>query len=102
MAITRNEADIMTRRKFTYMSIMATAVALGCPVAVSAENILRQEAVSFENCLKIIETTSESTGLTPKLTADTDEARVAEFIAPDGTVVIKCDREAKQVTVLMK
>ena len=90
------------RRKFTYMSIMATAVALVCPLVVSAENILRQEAVSFENCLKIIETTSESTGLTPKLTADTDEARVAEFIAPDGTVVIKCDREAKQVTVLMK
>ena len=92
----------MVRRKFTYLGSVATALALGCPSVASAENILRQEAVSFENCLKIIETTTESTGLTPKLTTDTDEARVAEFIAPDGTVVIKCDREAKQVTVLMK
>ena len=92
----------MMRRKFTYINTAATALALGFPLVASAENILKQEAVSFENCLKIIEKTAESTGLTPKLTADTYEARVAEFNAPDGTVVIKCDREANQVTVLIK
>ena len=67
-----------------------------------AETIVKQETVSFEGCLKVIQVTADQIGLAPKLAVDTDALRVAEFSAPDGMVVIKCDRAAKQVTVSIK
>ena len=72
------------------------------PQLILAETIVKQETVSFEGCLKVIQVTADQIGLAPKLAVDTDALRVAEFGAPDGTVVIKCDRDAKQVTVSIK
>jgi len=88
------------------MSIVKKIFAISCLAAVPqfslAETIVKQETVSFEGCLKVIQVTADQIGLAPKLTVDTDALRVAEFGAPDGTVVIKCDRAAKQVTVSIK
>ena len=88
------------------MSIVKKIFAIFCFAAAPhlslAETIVKQETVSFEGCLKVIQVTADQIGLAPKLAVDTDALRVAEFSAPDGTVVIKCDRAAKQVTVSIK
>ena len=72
------------------------------PQLLSAETVIKRETVSFEGCLKVIEMTSEQSGLSPKLTIDTDDRRVAEFKAPDGVLLITCDRDAKTVTISTK
>ena len=82
--------------------IFAIACLAAIPKLTIAETIVKQETVSFEGCLKVIQVTADQIGLAPKLAVDTDALRVAEFSAPDGTVVIKCDRAAKQVTVSIK
>lgn len=82
--------------------IFAIACFTTVPQLSLAETIVKQETVSFEGCLKVIQVTADQIGLAPKLAVDTDALRVAEFSAPDGTVVIKCDRAAKQVTVSIK
>ena len=69
------------------------------PQVLSAETVIKRETVSFEGCLKVIEMTSEQSGLSPKLTIDTNDRRVAEFKAPDGVLLITCDRSAKTVTI---
>ena len=88
------------------MPSMKKAIVIACLTVVPqfglAETIVKQETVSFEGCLKVIQVTADQIGLAPKLAVDTDALRVAEFSAPDGTVVIKCDRDAKQVTVSIK
>ena len=88
------------------MPSMKKAIVIACLAVVPhfslAETIVKQETVSFEGCLKVIQVTADQIGLTPKLAVDTDALRVAEFSAPDGTVVITCDRDAKQVTVSIK
>ena len=88
------------------MPSMKKAIVIACLTAVPqfcvAETIVKQETVSFEGCLKVIQVTADQIGLAPKLAVDTDALRVAEFSAPDGTVVITCDRDAKQVTVSIK
>ena len=82
--------------------VFAIACFTTVPQLSLAETIVKQETVSFEGCLKVIQVTADQIGLAPKLAVDTDALRVAEFSAPDGTVVIKCDRAAKQVTVSIK
>ena len=72
------------------------------PQLLAAETVIKRETVSFEGCLKVIEMTSEQSGLSPKLTIDTSDRRVAEFKAPDGVLLITCDRDAKTVTISTK
>ena len=72
------------------------------PQLLAAETVIKQETVSFEGCLKVIEMTSEQSGLSPQLTIDTSDRRVAEFKAPDGVLLITCDRSAKTVTISSK
>jgi len=72
------------------------------PSFVMAETVVKEETVSFEACLKIISVTSDQIGLEPLLTVDEEQSQVAEFRAPDGTVVITCDGQAKKVTVSIK
>lgn len=72
------------------------------PSFVMAETVVKEETVSFDACLKIISVTSDQIGLEPLLTVDEEQSQVAEFRAPDGTVVITCDGQAKKVTVSIK
>ena len=72
------------------------------PQLLAAETVIKRETVSFEGCLKVIEMTSEQSGLSPTLTIDNSDRRVAEFKAPDGALLITCDREAKTVTISTK
>ena len=72
------------------------------PQLLAAETVIKRETVSFEGCLKVIKMTSQQSGLSPKLTIDTSDMRVAEFKAPDGVLLITCDRDAKTVTISTK
>ena len=72
------------------------------PSFAIAETVVKEETVSFDACLKIISVTSDQIGLEPLLTVDEEQSQTAEFRAPDGTVVIACDGQAKKVTVSIK
>ena len=92
----------MKFRREAFAALAALQCALTLPHAALAETILKRETVSLKGCLKVIEMTVNQTGLTPQMTLDTETQKVAEFVAPDGTVVIKCDGDAKEVVVSLK
>ena len=85
-----------------FAALAALQFALILPQVAIAETILKRETVSLKGCLKVIEMTANQTGLVPQMTLDTETQKVAEFVAPDGTVVIKCDGDAKEVVVSLK
>lgn len=85
-----------------YKRLCAAAIIAGFPWVVAAQTVIKQNALSFEGCLKVIDISTEQIGAPPKLTTDTEKRRVAEFSAPDGTVVIECDRETERVTISIK
>ena len=92
----------MKFRRKACAALAALQFALILPQVAFAETILKRETVSLKGCLKVIEMTSNQTGLTPQMILDTESQKVAEFVAPDGTVVIKCDGDAKEVVVSLK
>ena len=92
----------MKFRREAFAALAALQCALILPQGALAETILKRETVSLKGCLKVIEMTANQTGLTPQMTLDTETQKVAEFVAPDGTVVIKCDGDAKEVVVSLK
>jgi hypothetical protein len=92
----------MFYQKSFFAPLIATQLLFFAACGANAETVLKQETVSFKECLKVIEVTKTQTGLTPRMEVDEEALKVAEFIAPDGTVVIACDKEARQVTVSMK
>ena len=69
------------------------------PQLLVAKNVIKQETMSFDACLKVIDMISEQSGFSPKLSVDTDDRRVAEFKTLDGAVFITCDRSANMVTI---
>lgn len=87
-------------KNLKYLSLLLALVLN--PQLPAAETVIKRETVSFEGCLKVIEMTSEQSGLSPKLTIDTSDRRVAEFKAPDGVLLITCERNAKTVTISTK
>ena len=89
------------RREF-FVGLAAAQFTLLMPQAALAETILKRETVSLKGCLKVIEMTANQTGLTPQMTLDTETQKIAEFVAPDGTVVIKCDGDANEVVVSLR
>ena len=82
--------------------ILTLTVISTLPSFAVAETVVKEETVSFEACLKIISVTSDQIGLEPVLTVDEEKSQTAEFRAPDGTVVIACDGQAKKVVVSIK
>ena len=85
-----------------YKSLFTAALISSLAWSATAQTVIKQDTLSFEGCLKVIEITAEQIGAPPKVKVDDDDRRVAEFMAPDGTVVIECDGETEQVTVSIK
>lgn len=69
---------------------------------VVAEEIISTQTAAFEDCIKVIDVTTDRVGIKPTIISDTSNSRVAEFATNDGTVIIKCDAEAKEITVSVK
>ena len=82
--------------------VLTLAVLSVMPSFLAAGTVVKEETVSFDDCLKIIAMTADQTGLAPALIVDEEKSQTAEFRAPDGTVVIACDGKAKKVTVSIK
>ena len=82
--------------------VLTLTVLSAMPSFPMADTVVKEETVSFNDCLKIITMTADQTGLLPSLTVDEAQSQTAEFKAPDGTVVIECDGQAKKVTVSIK
>ena len=85
-----------------YKSLCTAALISSLAWSATAQTVIKQDTLSFEGCLKVIEITAEQIGAPPKVKVDFDNRRVAEFMAPDGTVVIECDGDTKQVIVYIK
>lgn len=92
----------MIYHKKFFVPLVAIKILFFGSHGANAETVLKQEMVSFRECLKVIEVTKNQTGLTPRMSVDEEALKVAEFVAPDGIVVITCDKEARQVTVSVK
>ena len=78
-----------------YTSVISTDL-------VVAEEIISTQTNAFEDCIKVIDVTTDRVGIKPTITSDTSNSRVAEFATNDGTVIIKCNAEAKEITVSVK
>ena len=87
---------------YIFQKVLTLTVLSILPSFAVAESVVKEETVSFDACLKIISVTSDQIGLEPLLTVDEEQSQTAEFSAPDGTVVIACDGQAKKVTVSIK
>jgi len=87
---------------YIFQKVLTLTVLSILPSFAMAETVVKEETVSFEACLKIISVTSDQIGLEPLLTVDEEQSQTAEFRAPDGTVVIACDGQAKKVVVSIK
>ena len=87
---------------YIFQKVLTLTVLSILPGFAVAETVVKEETVSFEACLKIISVTSDQIGLEPLLTVDEEQSQTAEFRAPDGTVVIACDGQAKKVTISIK
>lgn len=67
-----------------------------------AEVLIKEETLSFEKCLTVIEMTSEQVAIIPRLTADTANLRIAEYDLTDGILMIRCDKKKKEVRISSK
>lgn len=67
--------------------------------AAAEETIIQQEKISFEKCLKAINTSEDKLSVAPEITDVPDQERVAVFTLIDGTLTITCDKEEGSVTV---
>ena len=85
-----------------YKNLCAAALISSLACSVTAKTVIKQDTLSFEGCLKVIDITTEQIGVPPKVMTDNEKRRIAEFLAPDGTVVIECDGDTKQVIVYIK
>lgn len=67
--------------------------------ALAEEKIIKQEAISFEKCLKVITTSQEKLSIAPKIDTISDQKSVAVFTLIDGTLTISCDGTEGIITV---
>ena len=67
--------------------------------AGAEEQIIQQEEISFEKCLKVITTSQNKLSIAPKIEDISDQKRVAVFILSDGKLTITCDGAQGNITV---
>ena len=63
------------------------------------ENIIQHEQISYEKCLKVIDTSESKLSIAPEVTDVADQKRIAVFTLNDGTLTITCDGTEGIVTV---
>ena len=69
---------------------------------VQAEKLIKEETLSFEKCLSVIESTSKHIVMLPRVTADTSKLKIVEFDLADGILSIRCDRNKHLVRITSK
>ena len=100
----------MTKKEDIYMRIFSHSVTVGLGLFgffmfctnVQAEKLIKEETLSFEKCLSVIETTSKHIVMLPRVTADTSKLKIVEFDLADGILSIRCDRKKHLVRITSK
>ena len=67
-----------------------------------AEQVIQQETMSFEKCLKVIDISTDKLSIAPSISDETKIKRVAIFNLSDGTLKITCDGEKELIIVSTK
>ena len=62
-------------------------------------DIIQQENMSFEQCLKVISTSEKKLSIGPVIIDESDQKRSAVFALSDGILTITCDGQKSVVTV---
>ncbi len=78
------------------LTILITALA---SVVKAEENIIQQEAISFEKCINVITTSQNKLSIAPEIKDLSDKKRLAVFELIDGTLTITCDGVEGSITV---
>ena len=90
------------RQNVTNKLVLAFLGGVICFSSATADNIIKQEKMSFETCLKAIETSENKLS---KLSVESEiseglgQKRIALFKLADGTLKIVCDGEKSSITV---
>ena len=66
---------------------------------IAEEKIIKQEKMSFAQCLKVIEVSKDKLSIAPKISDVSTQKRVAIFSLVDGTLTITCDGVEGSVVV---
>lgn len=87
------------RQKVTNKFIIAFKIALFCFSNATADTIIKQEKMSFETCLKVIETSENKLSIKSKVSEEPGQKRIALFKLADGTLKIVCDGDKSSIKV---
>ena len=85
--------------KIHHLFFVFSALAAIVSTGVWAQNIIQKEKISYEKCLKVIETSQEKLSTSPKISEPASQKRVATFILSDGILTITCDGKEELVIV---
>ncbi len=85
--------------KFKYIFIVILYFFGNANYSFAKENIIQQENMSFEQCLKVISTSEDKLSIAPEITDDSDHKSSAVFTLSDGILTITCDGQKGVVTV---
>ena len=83
----------MTLRVFGTKVALTSAAMLVASVSptLAEENIIQEEKISFEKCLEVITVSENKLSISPEISQELDQKRVAIFDLADGTLTITCD-----------
>ena len=85
------------KKKLSAMSALLFIASVS--ITLAKENIIQEEKISFEKCLKVITTSEDKLSVAPEITDVSNQKRVAMFTLVDGTLTITCDGIEGNVTV---
>ena len=83
-------------------SVFIVNLSLGPIPAWASDKIIKQEPMSFEQCLKVIDVSVDKLSVTPQISDVSANNRVAIFTLFDGTLKIICNGEIEVITVSTK
>ena len=67
--------------------------------AQAEETVIQQEKISYEKCLKVINTSANKLSIAPEIEDISNLERMALFKLPDGTLTITCNGVEGNITV---
>ena len=85
--------------KLHYAALLCLSSMILMSYASAEEIIIQQEELSFEKCLKVIDTSENKLSVSPEIEDLSDQKRVAVFTLLDGTLTITCNGDKGNVIV---
>ena len=72
---------------------------LNQPAFAADDKIIKEEVISFDKCLEVINTSENKLSIAPEINDLSAKKRIAVFTLVDGTLTITCDGEAGKIKV---